>query len=189
LFHHPALGREGQILTTTITNLDIHDMARSVRTYGLEALYVVHPLPSQRMLAERIVNHWVDGSGGKRIPDRAVALKCVRIAPDIDTVLTQMSLPEATSGQPDAGDAAEVELWTTAATASGTVVDHAAAKRLLAQDGPPVVIGFGTGWGLAPEVHDRAHLRLAPISASLDSGFNHLSVRAACAISLDRLFG
>ena len=48
---------------------------------------------------------------------------------------------------------------------------------------------FGTGWGLAPEIHARATLRLEPIRAHHDTGYNHLSVRAATAITFDRLFG
>ncbi len=182
LVHHPVLGRDGDILTTTITNLDLHDMSRSARTYGLEAFYVVHPFASQRLLSERIIGHWTDGAGGKRIPDRAKALKCLRVVPDLDAALSDMSSGAETSGSP--------ELWTTAARAPGEAeVSFAAAREMLDQDGPPVLMVFGTGWGLASEVHERAALYLAPIQASKDSGFNHLSVRAACAICLDRLFG
>jgi hypothetical protein len=180
LVHHPVLGRDGKILTTTITNLDLHDMARSTSTYGLDALYVVHPFSSQRLLAERIIGHWIDGSGGKRIPDRATALKCVHVVEDIDGALADLSNEEEK----------RPEIWTTAAVAPGSEpVSFAAAKESLAQDGPPVLLVFGTGWGLAPEVHERAAQYLAPIHAREDSGFNHLSVRAACAIALDRLFG
>ena len=46
---------------------------------------------------------------------------------------------------------------------------------------------FGTGWGLAPEVMARADLRLAPVLGPTD--YNHLSVRAAAAVILDRLRG
>jgi len=47
---------------------------------------------------------------------------------------------------------------------------------------------FGTGWGLANEVHDLANGQLQPIEARVGT-FNHLSVRAAAAIIADRLFG
>jgi hypothetical protein len=52
-----------------------------------------------------------------------------------------------------------------------------------------VLIAFGTGWGLAGELVESAELRLAPIAAATETGYNHLSVRAACAITLDRLLG
>src|SRR5690606_14363961 len=36
LVHHPVLDRAGEVVTTAITNLDLHDIARSAHTYGLE---------------------------------------------------------------------------------------------------------------------------------------------------------
>ena len=49
------------------------------------------------------------------------------------------------------------------------------------------MILFGTGWGLAPAVLDQADVFLAPLKGAHPEGYNHLSVRAACAIILDRL--
>jgi hypothetical protein len=46
---------------------------------------------------------------------------------------------------------------------------------------------FGTGWGLTEELFDRADFILEPIKGSGD--YNHLSVRTAAAIILDRLLG
>lgn len=175
LIHHPVLGRHGETLTTTLTNLDLHDMARCARTYGLEAMFAVHPLKSQRVLADRIVEHWVNGAGGKRIPDRAEALRTVRIVAHLDDVA------DALGG--------EAELWTTAAKAQGEITTYAEGRKQLEGEGPPVVLCFGTGWGLTRELIEGAALRLEPIAAARDSGFNHLSVRAACAITLDRLLG
>ena len=54
LVHHPVLDRGGGTVTTAITNLDLHDMARSARTYGVGDLFIVHPIEAQRLLAERI---------------------------------------------------------------------------------------------------------------------------------------
>jgi len=36
LIHYPVLGRDGRIITTAVTNLDIHDIARSSRTYNIK---------------------------------------------------------------------------------------------------------------------------------------------------------
>jgi hypothetical protein len=60
---------------------------------------------------------------------------------------------------------------------------------MLEGTGPPVLLCFGTGWGLCPEVHAQAALCLEPIRARSDTGYNHLSVRAASAVVFDRLFG
>jgi hypothetical protein len=46
---------------------------------------------------------------------------------------------------------------------------------------------FGTGWGMSQELLDRADIFLDPINGPKE--YNHLSVRSACAIMLDRLFG
>ena len=175
LVHHPVLGRSGEVLTTTLTSIDLHDIARSATTYGVEAFYVVHPLASMRMLAKRITHHWTDGGGGKRIPPRAVALGVLRVVAQLD------------EARADFGD--DVELWTTAAEAHGEVTRYADARGQLEGDGPPVMIAFGTGWGLAPELLASASLRLEPIAAARDAGYNHLSVRAAASITLDRLLG
>lgn len=180
LVHYPVLDRAGGVVTTAITNLDLHDMARSARTYGAEQLFVIHPVEAQRLLAERIREHWVSGSGKRRIPDRAVALEVLRVVPSLEETYAALS---------SAGRAG-IELWTTAAATRGLpVTSDAAARERLAQVERPVLLMFGTGWGLAPDLIADADIRLAPIRAAAATGYNHLSVRAACAITLDRLFG
>ena len=39
-----ARRQEGQSVATAITNLDVHDIARSSRTYGLGGYFVVTPI-------------------------------------------------------------------------------------------------------------------------------------------------
>ena len=181
LVHWPVLDQQGAIVTSAITNLDVHDLARSARTYGCSDYFLVHPVSAQRELVARICEHWRDGSSGKRIPDRKVALALVRTAPSLDDVYAQL------------GGRANVEVWVTAArsVAAAPIEASEARARLEAggENDKPVVLLFGTGWGLARDVIDSADAVLAPIRAAEASGFNHLSVRAACAILLDRLRG
>jgi hypothetical protein len=174
LLHYPVVDRQGAVVTTAVTNLDVHDIARSAHTYGLSSFFVVHPVAAQRELVNRIRTHWVDGSGARRIPDRKPAMEIVRIVPSLDEVI------HAVGG--------EAELWTTSAAEGGTL-DLVDARAALRRSGPPVVILFGTGWGLAPEVHERSAHRLVGIRSPRSDGYNHLSVRAAAAIAFDRLFG
>ena len=187
LIHHPVLDREGGVVTTAMTNLDLHDMARSARTFGATALYIVHPIEAQRELASRIVSHWVEGSGRRRIPDRAIALAIVRIVPSLDDAIADFRA-RSSEGGPDEGPQ-DVELWTTAARAQGEITEWPAGRRQLAETTAPVLLLFGTGWGLTPDRLARASVRLAPIEGTESDGYNHLSVRAACAITLDRLRG
>lgn len=178
LIHHPVLGRDGQALTTTITTLDLHDLSRCACVYGLQAVYAVHPQASQRFLAERIREHWVAGSGGRRIPDRASALALLRTSPSLESVCLDLA-----PGQGRAG----VELWATAAQSRGaTVVPFAAARQRLQTCERPIVLCFGTGWGLDPTLLEAADCQLEPIRG-VRGAYNHLSVRAACAVVLDRL--
>jgi hypothetical protein len=177
LVHHPVLDAKRAIVTTAITNLDVHDLARSARTYGASDYFIVHPITAQRDLLARICEHWRDGAGGKRIPDRKLALELVR------PVTTLAEACEAMGGR------SAIEVWVTAARALGAPVTLKEARARLAGEGKPVLLVFGTGWGLADEVIAGADALLEPVRAEAATGYNHLSVRAACAIMLDRLLG
>jgi len=174
LLHFPVVDRQGAVVTTAVTNLDVHDIARSAHTYGLSSFFVVHPVAAQRELVNRIRSHWVDGSGARRIPDRKPAMEIVRIVASLDDVISDVG-----------GDA---ELWATSAAPGGSL-DFERARREIRTSAKPVVLLFGTGWGLAPEVLARATWRLAGIRSPRADGYNHLSVRAAAAIIFDRLLG
>lgn len=170
LVHHPVLDAGGAVATSTMTTMDVHDLSRSARTYGAEALYIVHPIPAQQELAHKIVDHWTHGSSAKRIPDRKDALAIVKVVG---------TLEEARA------DAGAAEIWATAAREVGTPTTWREGHARLRADGPPVLLIFGTSWGLAPSVIDSADVLLEPIHGAGE--WNHLSVRAACAIALDRL--
>lgn len=173
LVHHPALDRDGNVVTTALTNMDVHDMARSARSYGCTDYYVVHPIEAARTMVARIVDHWTNGSSAKRIPDRKEALSIVR---------TVATLDEAIAAHAAGG---EVETWVTTALEIGTTMTFADARARLASEGPPVLLLFGSGWGLGPAATSRATHVIEPIYGPGD--YNHLSVRSACAIALDRL--
>ncbi len=60
------------------------------------------------------------------------------------------------------------------------------AKGMVTAD-KAILLLFGTAWGLADEVMDMADYLLDPVEGYTD--YNHLSVRSAVAIILDRLAG
>jgi hypothetical protein len=177
LVHHPVLDGKGAVVTTAITNLDVHDLARSARTYGASDYFLVHPILAQRELVQRICDHWRDGSSGRRIPDRKLALELVRPVSSLDEVFASF------------GGRGEVEVWVTAARELGKTASLSEARARLGLEGKPVLVVFGTGWGLAANVIESADALLEPVRAGEATGYNHLSVRAACAIVLDRLLG
>ena len=179
LVHYPVIDAKKALVTTTVTNLDVHDLARSARTFGCEAYFVVHPVPAQLALVERIREHWTTGSSAARIPTRKEALKLLRPVPDLASVYAAF------------GGRSEVDVWATAARASREPLAFADARATLATPGKPVVILFGTGWGLPTTLLDEVDALLPPLCAreGRGDGYNHLSVRAACAMALDRLVG
>ena len=57
LVHHPVYDRHRKVVATSITNLDIHDIARSSRTYELAGYFLVHPVTAQRRRGLRQAGH------------------------------------------------------------------------------------------------------------------------------------
>lgn len=177
LLHHPVRDRAGTTVTTAVTNLDVHDIARSCRTYDVAAYFVVIPIAAQRELVERILEHWRTGSGARRIPERSRALALCE---------TCASLAEARARVEGREGAAPRVIATGARPPEGRAILACAEARGWIERGP-VLLVLGTGHGLAREVIEQSDAVLAPIRAG--ASFNHLSVRAAAAITLDRLFG
>lgn len=176
LIHHPVVDRRGKIVASAITSLDVHDLARSARTYGVRAMYVVHPVKELRDFALSIRDRWLEGYGRQFDSLRREALERVAVVNDLDEVVA--SIEEMCGARP-------LLVHTSARTQGG--VSYAALRQELESDGPPYLIMFGTGFGLAPSVAERADRILAPILGVGD--YNHLSVRAAASIVLDRLRG
>jgi hypothetical protein len=174
LIHAPVIDRRGDLVTTAVTNLDIHDIARSARTYGLKRFYVVTPVAEQQRLAEKLVGHWTEGFGSEYNPKRHQALDLVRICSTFEEALEEWR--DLSGGEP-------LPVLTSASRDDGITV---AACREELQNQPGLLV-FGTGWGLAPEFFNQDWKVLEPIRGA--DGYNHLSVRAAAAIILDRLAG
>src|SRR5215468_7727239 len=177
LLHHPVLDKNGQIVTTAVTNMDIHDIARSAATYGVRRFFVVTPVRALRALSEKIIEHWETGFGSTYNATRKEALALVAVEPDLDGVLVAI---ERECGQ-------RPTIVATSARSSGAAVRFGDLRQRLQTAPGPFLVLFGTGWGLAPEVLARADLRLEPIAGP--TSYNHLSVRSAAAIILDRLYG
>ena len=177
LVHHPVVDRNGRIITSAITSLDLHDLARSSRTYGVRAFYVVHPVPEQREFARSVIDHWRIGYGRSFDSRRVEALDLIEVVADLD---------EAVAAAERAAGRRPAIVHTSAREAHG-ISFAAMRERIAAEDAAPVLILLGTGFGLAPEAREQADLALEAIRGVGD--YNHLSVRAAASIMLDRLRG
>lgn len=174
LVHHPCVDKNGEVYATSVTNLDVHDIARASRTYGVQHFYVVHPVDAQRALVETIAQFWDDGPGKARNRHRGEALSTVRIV---------RTLEEAIDDETRVNGARPRVVSTSARPAEGTFTFPGLRARI--EGGEDALLVFGTGYGLAPSAMALADTRLAPLVGPTD--YNHLSVRAAVAIVLDRL--
>jgi hypothetical protein len=169
-----VVNKHGDTVASAVTNLDLHDIARAACTFGVHALHVITPLADQRELAEKIVRHWTRGPGGVHNPKRRQALELVRVT---SSLAETRALMVATYGRPP------VVVATCARRYPAAFGFGELARRL--QDGAPHLVLFGTAWGLSPELIAASDAVLEPIGDH--AGYNHLSVRSAAAIVLDRL--
>ena len=84
LVHHPVYNKNMEVITTSVTNLDIHDIARCVTTYQMEQYFLIHPLPTQHKLITEIIGYWQEGYGATYNPDRKEALDSVKLVESIE---------------------------------------------------------------------------------------------------------
>ncbi len=177
LLHFPVYDKNGAVVTSAVTNMDIHDIARSGRTFGVRRFYVVTPVHALRELAGRILEHWETGHGAAYNRTRKDALEIVRLTEDLDHTIIDV--------EHDAG-APPLLLVTSARTRQPTL-GYDGLRRMIRDGDRPLLVLFGTGWGLTEEVLGRADHRLPAINGV--GTYNHLSVRTAAAIVLDRACG
>jgi len=176
LIHHPVVDKNGEVIAAAVTSLDLHDIARTARTYGARGFHVVTPLEDQQVLVGRIIDHWVTGVGSQYNPDRQEALSLIRVWPTLEATLAEVAREEG-----------ERPLTVVTSARKGHQdLSHAGLHKMVRDDRPIMVI-FGTAWGLAPELMENADYRLAPIGGN--GHYNHLAVRSAAAIILDRMLG
>ena len=175
LIHYPVYNKPGQVVATSLTNLDIHDIARAARTFGAAPYFIVHAIPEMQDYAREVIAHWTEGFGAVYNITRKEALELIEIAPDLASVDRRLR-----------------QLWgrparfavTSARRFPFTVTCRDLRRKLEAED-EAVCLLFGTGYGLIDEIMLEADYILEPIVGPTD--YNHLSVRSAVSIFLDRL--
>jgi hypothetical protein len=177
LLHYPMYNKRRDIVTTSVTNLDLHDIARAARTYEVAGFYLVHPSASQQNLVEQVLAYWRQGYGADYNPDRRQAFELLNLAYDLESVIA--SINEAT-GKTAITVATDALLYPNS-------IDYRSLKTRIYEEDQTFLLLFGTGWGMAQEQLDKCDYILTPIAGVGD--YNHLSVRSAVSIILDRLLG
>ncbi|HNY64416.1 MAG TPA: RNA methyltransferase [Deltaproteobacteria bacterium] len=169
LLHWPCLDKNGEEIATAITNLDLHDLARVCLTYGINTLYIVHPNDAQLGFAGKIMDHWLQGYGGEYNPLRKRAFEAIQLVKDLEDVKRRTG----------------ARMVGTSAKGTEGCISWSDARKLASDT--DVCLVFGTGWGLAPRLLRSLDATIEPIDTG--TGFNHLSVRSAVSIAIDRIVG
>jgi tRNA (guanine37-N1)-methyltransferase len=178
LMHTDVMLPDGRSGTTSVTSMDIHDIARSAATYGLENYFVVTPLQDQGEIVKTLLDFWQTGYGIEYNNQRHEAVSLVRLVQSLDDVINVIEHQE--------------KLKPLLIATSARVVDHQNVitffdQEKVWQENRPVVFILGTGKGLSTAVLERCDFLLEPVDGF--TAFNHLSVRSAAAIILDRWLG
>ena len=174
LVHYPVVNKNGDVIASAVTNLDLHDIARAAKTYGIKSFFVVTPLADQKALIEKIVSHWTEGLGARYNPTRRQALELIRVEETLEKVVDDIRNSCGISPK----------TVVTSAKSGFKTIDYGKFREML-KTSKPYLLVLGTAWGLSEDFIAGADYVLSPIKGSAD--YNHLSVRSATAIIFDRL--
>ena len=177
LIHHPVYNAHGEEVCTSITPFDLHDIARAAKTFGIIKYFVVCPVESQQKLAQRIMDHWLVGVGGELNQTRRDAFAGVALVSTLEEAC--LTINEELGNPP--------RLIATSAKAGPDRLKFQELRAQLRERTDPHLLLFGTGWGMTEALLEKTEATLEPIEGGGDGSYNHLSVRSAVAIILDRL--
>lgn len=177
LVHHPVYNKNYETIASAVTIFDLHDIARTAVTYNVKRFLVITPLEDQQQLVGRVLDHWVKGFGAQYNGNRKEALELIDLVPSIEDAV------EYTIGE---NGLTPLVVATDARDTGFRSISFKGLRRILAGS-DPVLLLFGTAWGLHRQVLQQADFVLEPVKGPVQ--YNHLSVRSAAAIILDRLIG
>lgn len=164
--------------TTSVTSLDIHDGARSTLTYGIRNYFIVTPLLDQQKIVNTLLNFWQNGPGKDYNRHRYEALQSTELVSTFQEVIDHITRQE---------EVAPLVIATSARDEDHAKIIGYDQQAYVWSFNRPVLFVFGTGKGLSPDFLHRCDFLLLPVYGFTD--FNHLSVRSAIAIILDRWLG
>ncbi len=177
LLHGDVVVDKGRVGNSSVTTLDIHDIARSARTYGFKEYFVVTPLEDQQKIVNSILGFW-DAAGVAYNHNRADAVSHVKLARDLEAV--KAAIKEKEGIEP-------LVIATSAQVVGGVPSITYFDQQEVWSQKRPVLLIFGTAKGLSQELMRQCDYVLGPVLGF--SNFNHLSVRSAAAIIFDRWLG
>jgi len=175
LVHYPVYNKEGLKITSGLTNMDIHDISRSCQTYEVKKYILIHPNDRQREIFEKLLRFWQTEIASFYNYHRVEALRVISFAKTIEDTIKYINNQEGN----------DPIIITTTARPKDEHISFRDTKELMKKTERPILLLFGTGNGLHDSIHEMADYVLVPIQEK--AKYNHLSVRSAVAIILDRL--
>lgn len=177
LVHYPVYNRNMKVITSSVTNFDIHDIARTAKTYNIKKYFLIHPQKNQAELIEKVISYWQEEPAKSYNPDRSKALSIVECKETIEEAINE--IVALTGKKP-----------ITVATDAGTYPNNVGYRKMretIQEGDAPILLLFGTAFGVDKETMASFDYILEPVYGCCD--YNHLCVRSAVAIILDRLAG
>lgn len=179
LLHNDVMMPDGRVSESSVTSIDIHDIARSSKTYGIKNYFVVTRIKAQQDLVKKFLNFWQDGYGTEMNKNRSEAIENVNCFEELDDVIKHIKEIEKK-------DPLCIVTSSRREIPHERMINYFDQKKVWAFNRPIIFI-FGTAHGISPELMNKIDFRLIPIEGIED--FNFLSVRSAAAIVFDRWLG
>lgn len=173
LVHYPVLNRLGEVISSTVDSFDFFDASRLALTYGIEQMYLVHPKAAQQALIARLIEH--GQAQGRENADRGYFDHSQGVR-DLETAIEDVT--QRSGHRP--------KIIATTAKPDYSRVSVQSLRDSLAPDAPQLWL-IGKAWGMTPELIQGADAVVESIDAK--TGYNHLSVRSAISIYVDRMLG
>lgn len=177
LLHSQVKNKDGESIVTSIKSMDLHDISRSAKTYGIRKFFIVQPLIDQQEIIKSFYNFWTSVEGDAHNFTRQKAVENIKIANDLAEVLAEIRMNTGKDPLLIATSARKMNYKTISYNDQGLIWEH---ER-------PVLILLGTGYGLDDSIIEQADFVLQPLAGFTE--YNHLSVRCAAAIIFDRWLG
>lgn len=177
LVHYPIYDKNFNVIATAITNYDLHDISRSAKTYGVKKYFIIHHIPGQLDMVHKIMDFWESPVGRNYNGYRTQAFDIVDIRPSIEAAVEAVT----------AAEGKRPYVVTTDARTYANTISYKELRQKREEDDTPILLLFGTGYGMTKETMGKFDFILEPIYGAGE--YNHLSVRSAAAIILDRLAG
>lgn len=177
LVHYPVYDKNFNIVATAVTNYDLHDISRTSKTFGVRKYFLIHHVAGQLDMIHKILSFWRSKVGRNYNVYRTEAFDIVETQPSVERVIEKITETEGVRPY----------VVTTDARTYANTVSYKELRLKRECGNRPVLLLFGTGYGMTRDMMEQFDFILEPIHGTGE--YNHLSVRSAVAVILDRLAG